>query len=160
MMLGVNILLYAVFVFVSEYSNKSSINPLAMSILFSICYLIFTLIFFQYFEFKKKTKDKYLTEYFVVFISMYIYGSRLEFDSISFLSMLVMFINILFGLVFLEKISSDCRRVPDIEKYTIGAFGEYPIKNKKALEKIKPLSLLQNYFMTINNQWVTPDTSP
>ncbi len=139
MTLGITILLYALFVVISENANKSTINPYAVSFLFSIGYLFVSLIFFQYFDFKKKARDKYLIEYFIVFISIHIYGSRLAFDSISFLSLMIMIVNILFGLFFIKEISSDCRRVPNIEKFTIGAFGEYPIKTAKALEKVKPL---------------------
>jgi len=139
MSLGITILLYAFFVVVSENANKSTINPCAVSFLFSIGYFFVSLIFFQYFDFKKKMSDKYLIEYFIVFISMHIYGSRLVFDSISLLSIMIMIVNVLFGLFFIKKISSDCKRVPNIEKFTMGAFGEYPIRTATSLEKVKPL---------------------
>ncbi len=139
MTLGISIILFAFFVISSEKANESTINPYAVTILFTIGYLFVSLIFFQYFDFKKKIRGQYIIEFLVVFISMHIYGSRLKFDSITSVSFILMTVNILFSFFFIKQISSDCRRIPNIKNFSIGVFGEYPIKTTKASEKVKTL---------------------
>lgn len=139
MRLLVSVILFAIFVVFSEKSNNSQINPYAVSFIFSVCYFYVSLILFQYADFKRKIGDKYLVELMLVLLSMHLYGSRLMFDSINYSSIVVMIVNVLFSAFLLKKISIDCKLIPNIKSFSQGAFGEYPIKNKESLQRVKPL---------------------
>lgn len=134
-----SIALYALFVIASEKKNASLINPYAVAALFSFGYFLISLVLFQYSNFKRKSGNRYAIEFVVILAAMHIYGSRMQVDSIGVVSLLLMTANILFSLLFIGKIADDCESVPNIRSFYIGAFGEYPVKTEKALDKVRPL---------------------
>jgi hypothetical protein len=136
---AVSIALYALFVYLAERQNESYIEPLAVTFLFAIAYYYISLILFQYSDVRKKRGEKYLPEFTIFLLSSYVYASRLHIDGLTSVTLGVMTINVLFSAYFLSDIAADCRSIPNIRKFYVGAFGQFPIETEEALNRVKPL---------------------